>query len=122
MVHRTYRRLDEPPKLAGFSFSEWLGLIGLGAAVFGLVRLLALPTQPAISLFTVLVGTPAALMHFSESGRPSLLRLTRDAVRWLARPRVHRSGGRPGRALQVRQPKPQSARGGRRRRLVRSGR
>ena len=69
MIHRTYRRLDEPPKLAGFSFAQWLGLLVLGGAVYGVCRLLSLPTQPAISLFTLLVGGPAALIYFSESGR-----------------------------------------------------
>jgi hypothetical protein len=81
MIHRTYRRLDEPPKLAGFSFAQWLALLMLGGAVYGMCRLLTLPTQPAISLFTVLVGGPAALIYFSESGRPSLLRLVRDFIR-----------------------------------------
>ncbi len=106
MVHRTYRRLDEPPKLAGFSFSQWLGLIALGGLVFGLERLLGLPTQPAISLFTLLVGGPAALMFFSESGRPSLLRLARDGARWLRRSHQHRPGPGPEAALDVRQPQP----------------
>jgi hypothetical protein len=115
MVHRTYRRLDEPPKLAGFSFTQWLGLIVLGAAVFGAERLIGLPTQPAISLFTLLVGGPAALIHFSETGRPSLLRLARDAVLWLARPHLHEPGaGRP-RALEVRQPHPAGGKASRRR-------
>ncbi len=110
MVHRTYRRLDEPPKLAGFSFSQWLGLIALGGLVFGLERLLGLPTQPAISLFTLLVGGPAALMFFSESGRPILLRLARDSARWLRRPRQHRPGPGPQAALEVRRAEPHAAR------------
>jgi hypothetical protein len=106
MVHRTYRRLDEPPQLAGFSFVEWLCVIALGGAVFGVEKLLAIPTQPAISLFTFLVGGPAALIHFSESGRPSLLRLGRDAIGWLRRPRAYQPGpGRP-RPLRIREPAP----------------
>jgi len=119
MVHRTYRRLDEPPQLAGFSFGQWVALIALGAAVFGAERVIGLPTQPAISLFTLLVGGPAALIHFSENGRPSLLRLSRDAARWLARPRLLEPGDGPGRALEIRQSttrQPQAGRPGRRRR------
>lgn len=100
MIHRTYRRLDEPPKLAGFSFAQWVGLIALGATVYGVARLLAIPTQPAISLFTLLVGGPAALMYFSESGRPSLLRLVRDFARWASRARVYEPG--PGRVRPLR--------------------
>ena len=104
MIHPSYRRLDEPPKLAGFSFSQWVALIMLAAAVFGVERLMVLPTQPAISLFTFLVGGPAALMFFSESGRPSLLRLARDYAGWLSRPHQYHPGpGRP-RALRLSPP------------------
>jgi len=80
---------------------------------------IGLPTQPAISLFTLLVGGPAALIHFSENGRPSLLRLARDAVRWLASPRLLEPGGGPARALEIRQPttrQPKRGRADRRRR------
>lgn len=101
MIHRTYRRLDEPPKLAGFSFTQWLALLMLGGAVYGVCRLLALPTQPAISVFTLLVGGPAALIYFSESGRPSLLRLARDFVHWLVRARVHEPGAGGVRPLRI---------------------
>ena len=112
MIHRTYRRLDEPPKLAGFSFAQWVGLIALGASVYGLSRLLALPTQPAISLFTLLIGGPAALIYFSESGRPSLLRLVRDFGRWASRSRVYEPGSGRVRPLRIQV----SSQNGRRRR------
>ncbi len=101
MIHRTYRRLDEPPKLAGFSFTQWVALLMLGGAVYGLCRLLAVPTQPAISLFTLLVGGPAALIYFSESGRPSLLRLARDFIHWLAASHVHEPGAGRVRPLRI---------------------
>jgi hypothetical protein len=101
MIHRTYRRLDEPPTLAGFSFAQWLGLLMLGGAVYGVCRLLSLPTQPAISLFTLLVGGPAALIYFSESGRPSLLRLVRDFLRWALRSHVYEAGSAGVRPLRI---------------------
>ena len=101
MIHRTYRRLDEPPKLAGFSFAQWLGLLVLGGAVYGVCRLVSLPTQPAISLFTLLVGGPAALIYFSESGRPSLLRLARDFLRWALRSHVYEAGSGRVRPLRI---------------------
>ncbi len=104
MIHQTYRRLDEPPKLAGLSFLQWVALLALGAAVYGLERLISLPTQPAISAFTFLVGGPAALMYFSESGRPSLLRLARDVTRWLRGPRAYTPGPGRERALEIREP------------------
>ena len=106
MIHRTYRRLDEPPKLAGCSFVRWLGVIALGAGVFGLEKLLQVPTQPAISLFTFVVGGPAALIHFSESGRPSLLRLGRDVLGWIGRPRAYGPGRGRLRPLTIREPPP----------------
>ncbi len=101
MIHPTYRRLDEPPKLAGFSFAQWIGLLMLGGAVYGVCRLLTLPAQPAISLFTLLVGGPAALIYFSESGRPSLLRLARDFIHWLVRSHVHEPGADRVRPLRI---------------------
>jgi len=99
MTHPSYRRLDEPPKLAGFSFMQWVWLLALGAAVATVEHLMSLATQPAISLFTLLVGGPAALAYFSESGRPTLLRFVRDLARWILRAHVHQPG--PGRALPV---------------------
>ena len=110
MIHPTYRRLDEPPKLGGFSFLQWLALIALAGAVYGLEKLLVLATQPAISLFTFTVGGPAALMYFSEATRPSLLRLIRDGTRWLARPRRYEPGVREPRTLTVLEPAAQSGR------------
>jgi hypothetical protein len=122
MIHRTYRRLDEPPKLAGFSFAQWLGLLILGGAAYGVCRLVALPTQPAISLFTLLVGGPAALIYFSESGRPSLLRLVRDFLRWAFRSHVYEAGSgriRPMRIESKAQSKPRRAAKSRRRKVTR---
>ncbi len=101
-MHPSYRRLDEPPKLAGFSLTQWIALLAWGGAVGGVEHLLGIATQPAISGFTLLVGGPAALVYFSESGRPSLLRLVRDLTRWLIRPRVHEPGAGRTRPLLVR--------------------
>jgi hypothetical protein len=127
MVHPSYRRLDEPPKLAGFSFMQWVGLLTLGGVVGGFEHLLGIATQPAISVFTLLVGGPAALMYFSESGRPTLLRLVRDLARWLVhahfyepgpgrpRPATVRAEREPGRAHVRRRENPGSARDGDRR-------
>jgi hypothetical protein len=112
MIHPTYRRLDEPPKLAGFSFMQWVSLLAIGGAVAGILRLLGVSTQPAISAFTLLVGTPAALIYFSESGRPTLLRLARDLARWVFRAHVYEPGaGRPRPALVRAEPKPRRSRG-----------
>jgi hypothetical protein len=112
MIHPTYRQLDEPPKLAGFSFMQWVSLLAIGAAVAGVLRLLGVSTQPAISAFTLLVGTPAALIYFSESGRPTLLRLARDLARWVFRAHVYEPGaGRPRPALVRAEPTARGSRG-----------
>ena len=50
MSHRTFRSLDEPPKLIGFSIRQWAALICGGLALLGLVQLAALPTKAAITL------------------------------------------------------------------------
>lgn len=110
MIHTTYRRLDEPPKLAGFSFLQWGGLLVLGAAMYGIEQLLALPTQPAITLFAFTVGLPACLTYFSESGRPSLARLLADAMRWLFCTKTRRAGAGIPKPLHVAVPQPNAAR------------
>ncbi len=38
MMHRTFRSLDDPPKLVGFSIRQWTALIGASALVLGLVH------------------------------------------------------------------------------------
>ena len=110
MIHTTYRRLDEPPKLCGFSFVQWGGLLVLGAAVYGLEQLLSLPTQPAITLFAFAVGLPACLTYFSETGRPSLARLLADGVRWLLTAKTRTAGAGTPKPLHVAVPEPKPAR------------
>ena len=110
MIHTTYRRLDEPPKLGGFSFVQWGALLVLGAAVYGLEQLLSLPTQPAITLFAFAVGLPACLTYFSENGRPSLARLLADAIRWLLTIKTRTAGAGTPKPLHVALPEPKPAR------------
>jgi hypothetical protein len=91
---------------------QWVSLLAIGGAVAGALRLLGVSTQPAISAFTLLVGTPAALIYFSESGRPTLLRLARDLTRWVFRAHVYEPGaGRPRPALVRAEPKARRSRG-----------
>lgn len=82
MIHRTFRSLDDPPKLLGFTIGQWAALIAASAAVLALVRLAHLPAKPAITLLTFTVGLPAALAYVSESGGLALGRLLTDMVRW----------------------------------------
>lgn len=87
MIHRTFRSLDQAPKLLGFTIGQWAALIATSCAVLGLVDALAIPVKPAITLCVFLIGLPGALAYLSESGGLSLGRLLRDATRW----RVQRS-------------------------------
>lgn len=82
MIHRTFRSLDEAPKLVGFTLRQWAGLIAGASAVLGLVYLAHLPTKAAITLGVFLVGLPAALTYVSESGGLQLGALLRDLWRW----------------------------------------
>jgi hypothetical protein len=82
VIHRTFRSLDEAPKLVGFTLRQWVGLIGGASAVLGLVYVAHLPTKPAITLCVFLVGLPAALTYVSESGGLQLGALLRDLCRW----------------------------------------
>ncbi len=82
MIHRTFRSLDEAPKLVGFTMRQWCVLVAGASAVLGLVYLAHLPTKPAITLCVFLVGLPAALTYVSESGGLQLGVLLRDMCRW----------------------------------------
>lgn len=85
MIHRTYRSLDRPPKLVGFTLGQWGLLILDVAATFGLVHVTDMPARPAISLAVFLVGLPAALTYVSEAGGLKLGVLLREMVVWCAR-------------------------------------
>ncbi len=82
MIHRTFRSLDQPPKLVGFTIGQWAALIADAVLVGGLVYVLGLPGKAAITLLVFLVGLPAALVYVSETGGVNLGGLIVDAVRW----------------------------------------
>ena len=82
MIHRTFRSLDQAPKLVGFTIRQWCALIAGASAVLGLVFLTHLPTKPAITLCVFVVGLPAALTYVSESGGLQLGALLRDMCCW----------------------------------------
>lgn len=82
MIHRTFRSLDEAPKLVGFTLRQWAALIAGTGAVLGLIYLTHLPTKPAITLCVFVIGLPAALTYVSESGGLQLGVLLRDMCRW----------------------------------------
>jgi hypothetical protein len=85
-VHRTYRWLDEPPKLLGFTFTQWLALLAASAAGYGLVELAHVPLKVAVSAGVFVIGLPATLTYLSEGGRLDLGRLLRDVGAWVLTP------------------------------------
>lgn len=87
MTHRTFRSLDEPPKLVGFSIRQWAALVVGGVALLGLVQIASLPTKAAITLAVFALGLPAALAYVSESGGLCIGVLLRDAIRWRLAPK-----------------------------------
>lgn len=82
MIHRTFRSLDEPPKLVGFTIKQWAALIAGGALLLGVIHLARVPTKPAITLCVFVIGLPAALTYVSESGGLQLSVLLRAMWRW----------------------------------------
>ena len=82
MIHRTFRSLDDAPKLVGFTIKQWATLILGAGSVLGLIHLAHVPTKPAISLCVFLIGLPAALTYVSESGGLQLSVLLRAMWRW----------------------------------------
>ncbi len=87
-MNRTYRWLDAPPKLFGFTFGQWVMLILAIAAGYGCVRVLHVPLKVAVSAGVFVIGLPAALVYLSEGGRLHLGTLLLDAVRWAFAPRA----------------------------------
>jgi hypothetical protein len=85
VIHRTFRSLDDPPKLVGFTIRQWAALIGGGILVIAVVHLAQLPAKAAITLFVFTIGLPAALTCVSESGGLQLGVLLRDVCRWRLR-------------------------------------
>jgi hypothetical protein len=84
VIHRTFRSLDESPKLVGFTLRQWAALIAGMSAVLGVVFAAHLPTKAAITLCVFAIGLPAALTYVSESGGLQLGALLRDMCRWRA--------------------------------------
>ena len=82
MIHRTFRSLDEAPRLVAFTIKQWAVLMAGSAAVLGLIHLSHLPTKPAITLAVFVIGLPAALTYVSESGGLQLGVLLREMWRW----------------------------------------
>lgn len=82
MIHRTFRSLDDAPKLVGFTIKQWATLILGAGSVLGVIHLAHVPTKPAISLCVFLIGLPAALTYVSETGGLQLSVLLRAMWRW----------------------------------------
>jgi hypothetical protein len=82
VIHRTFRSLDEAPRLVAFTIKQWAVLIAGSLAVLGLIHVSHLPTKPAITLCVFVIGLPAALTYVSESGGLQLGVLLRECWRW----------------------------------------
>ena len=82
MIHRTYRSLDAPVKLVGFTLRQWVGILAGAGLVIGLVVAVGLPAKAAISLCTLVIGVPVAMTYVSENGGLQLTSVLRDCVRW----------------------------------------
>jgi hypothetical protein len=98
VIHRTFRSLDQPPQLVGFTIRQWALLIADASLVLGVVYLAALPAKAAITLVVFTVGLPAALAYVSETGGIQLGLLLRDLITWRTGPRNLRPGPAKGSA------------------------
>ncbi|HEX4836942.1 MAG TPA: PrgI family protein [Solirubrobacteraceae bacterium] len=94
MIHRTFRSLDDAPRLVGFTVKQWASLILGTGAVLGVIYLAHVPARPAISLCVFLIGLPAALTYVSENGGLQLSVLLRSMWRW--RWSTHTLSAEPG--------------------------
>ena len=102
MSHRTFRSLDEAPKLLGFTVRQWAMLILAAGALLGLVELTHMPGKAAITLGVFALGLPAALTYVSETGGIRIAGLLADALRWrLGAKTLAPAGRRPARAAGI---------------------
>lgn len=103
MIHRTFRSLDEAPKLVGFTVKQWAALIAGSGVVLGVIHLAHVPTKPAITLCVFVIGLPAALTYVSESGGLQLSVLLRAMWlwRWSSHTLSASTSGQPCRARGV---------------------
>lgn len=81
-MHRTYRWLDAPPRLFGFTVWQWSVLIVTVAIGYGVTRLLGLPVKVAVSAGVFVIGLPAMLVYLSDGEGPPLGMLLRHALGW----------------------------------------
>jgi hypothetical protein len=98
VIHRTFRSLDQAPKLVGFTIGQWVALIADASIVLGIVYAAGLPVKAAITLTVFTVGLPAALAFVSESGGVQLGRLLTDVIRWRTGPSTLPAGAGKGSA------------------------
>jgi hypothetical protein len=96
VIYPTPRRLDEPPKLLGFSFAQWAVTLAAASGVYSATKLLGLPGKVTFTLLAFLVGTPALSLALAETGGPRLGDLSSDALCYVSRGRVllHAGTGR----------------------------
>ena len=81
-MHRTYRWLDAPPRLLGFSFRQWVLLVLAVGGGYGVARVLHLPFKVAASVGVFAIGLPAALAYLSEGDGLPVGRLVLDGLLW----------------------------------------
>jgi hypothetical protein len=91
VIHRTFRSLDEPPKLLGFTAKQWCLLISDLTAVIAIVLSARVPPKVAITLLAFFVGLPATLMYVSDVGGARIGGLLIDALRWRTAPKLLRA-------------------------------
>src|SRR4051794_23231542 len=92
MTNRTYRSLDAPLRIAGFTARQWLWLVTGGGAVVAVLYASRLPTKPALSIGALLLGPPIALAYLSDEIGWDVSQLLRDAMLWVVAPRQLRPG------------------------------
>jgi hypothetical protein len=99
VIHRTFRSLDDRPKLVGFTIRQWALLIAGGILVLAVVHVAHLGAKAAITLCVFTIGLPAALTYVSESGGLQLGMLLRDMVGWRLRAKTLPAAGLRDRPL-----------------------
>lgn len=91
-MNRTFRWLDEPPKLLGLTIWQWAALFFGGGGLGLLLHATHVPTKPAITVLMIVVGAPVAFTYLGDETGISVGRTLLDALMWRRSAHRHRPG------------------------------
>ena len=92
MLNPTYKHLEEPVKLAGLSYWQWVQLMALIGLAYAISKLLPLPGQWGLSIAITVCGMPAIAAIVAMEVDFDVVGYLRAAIKWLRVRTRHEAG------------------------------